>query len=117
MSADESCKRTAKEQGREPTLEELKEAFKKAKEESAIVGGEWFEEQAKKRKYIVNFRQSVYSGSRSFASLRGEKENYEKAKTSNNIRGLISNFYYNDVCFGFGFFIFKMGFNKYLGAY
>ncbi len=33
----------SKEQGREPTLEELKEAFKKAKDEGAIVGGEWFE--------------------------------------------------------------------------
>jgi len=33
----------AKEQGREPTLEELKEVFKKAKEGGAMVGGEWFE--------------------------------------------------------------------------
>lgn len=32
----------AKEQGREPTLEELKKVFKKAKDEGAIVGGEWF---------------------------------------------------------------------------
>jgi len=37
----------AKEQGREPTLEELKEAFKKAKEQGAIVGGEWFEKEKK----------------------------------------------------------------------
>ena len=36
--------KAAKEQGREPTAEELKEAFRKAKEEGAIVGGEWFEE-------------------------------------------------------------------------
>lgn len=36
--------KTAKEQGREPTKEELKEAFKKAKEKGAVVGGEWFEE-------------------------------------------------------------------------
>ncbi len=34
----------AQEEGREPTEEELKEAFKKAKEGGAIVGGEWFEE-------------------------------------------------------------------------
>jgi hypothetical protein len=34
----------AKEQGRELTEEELKEAFKKAKERGAVVGGEWFEE-------------------------------------------------------------------------
>ena len=33
----------AQEQGREPTSEELKEAFKKAKEGGAMVGGEWFE--------------------------------------------------------------------------
>ena len=33
----------AKEQGREPTEEELKEAFKEAKQGGAIVGGEWFE--------------------------------------------------------------------------
>jgi len=36
--------KAAKEQGREPTQEELKEAFKKTKEGSAIVGGEWFKE-------------------------------------------------------------------------
>ena len=36
--------KAAKEQGREPTTEELKEAFKKAKEGGAIVGGEWFEQ-------------------------------------------------------------------------
>lgn len=35
----------AKEQDREPTLEELKKAFKKAKDEGGvIVDGEWFEE-------------------------------------------------------------------------
>jgi len=34
--------KSAKEQGREPTTEGLKEAFKKAREEGAIVGGEWF---------------------------------------------------------------------------
>jgi DNA-binding protein YbaB len=34
--------KAAKEQGKEPTQEELKEAFKKAKEGGAIVGGEWF---------------------------------------------------------------------------
>lgn len=39
--------KTAKEQRREPTEEELKEAFRKAKEEGAIVGGEWFEESKK----------------------------------------------------------------------
>ncbi len=37
----------AKEQGREPTLSELKEAFKKAKDGGAVVGGEWFEENKK----------------------------------------------------------------------
>ena len=36
--------KAAKEQGREPTEEELKEAFKKAKEQGAIVDGKWFEE-------------------------------------------------------------------------
>lgn len=36
--------KAAKEQGRELTSEELKEAFKKAKEQGAIVGGEWFQE-------------------------------------------------------------------------
>jgi len=36
--------KAAKEQGREPTADESKEAFKKAKEEGAIVGGEWLEE-------------------------------------------------------------------------
>ena len=35
--------KAAQEQGRESTSEELKEAFKKAKEEGAVVGGEWFE--------------------------------------------------------------------------
>jgi len=39
--------KAAKEQGREPTQEELKEAFKKAKENGAVVGGEWFEEDGK----------------------------------------------------------------------
>lgn len=37
----------AKEQGRELTSEELKEAFKKSKEEGAVVGGEWFEKDKK----------------------------------------------------------------------
>ena len=36
--------KSVKEQGREPTEEELKETFKKAKEQGVIVGGEWFEE-------------------------------------------------------------------------
>lgn len=31
----------AREEGREPTEEELKEAFLKSKEQGAIVGGEW----------------------------------------------------------------------------
>lgn len=35
--------RMAQEQGREMTPEELKEAFKKAKENGAIVGGEWLQ--------------------------------------------------------------------------
>lgn len=39
--------KAAKEEGREPTEAELKEAFKKAKEGGAIVGGEWFEEDKK----------------------------------------------------------------------
>ncbi|TSC97077.1 MAG: Uncharacterized protein CEN88_195 [Candidatus Berkelbacteria bacterium Licking1014_2] len=34
----------ARGQGRESTMEELKEAFKKAKEQGAVVGGEWFNE-------------------------------------------------------------------------
>ena len=34
--------KAAQGQGKEPTLEELKEAFKKAKEGGAMVGGEWF---------------------------------------------------------------------------
>lgn len=34
--------RAAKEGGKELTEEELKEAFKRAKEGGAIVGGEWF---------------------------------------------------------------------------
>ena len=34
----------AQEKGRMPTLRELKEAFRKAKEKGAIVGGKWFEE-------------------------------------------------------------------------
>ena len=37
----------AKEEGRKPTLAELKEVFKKAKEQGAIAGGEWFEEEKK----------------------------------------------------------------------
>ena len=40
--------KTTKEQRRKPTLEELKEAFRKAKEQGAIVGGEWFEEENEK---------------------------------------------------------------------
>jgi len=32
----------AKNEGRAPNLAELKEAFKKAKEQGAIVGGSWF---------------------------------------------------------------------------
>lgn len=35
--------KSAKEQGREPTEEELKEAFAKAEKEGGIVGGEWFD--------------------------------------------------------------------------
>lgn len=40
------CRATkaAQEQGRELSVEELKEAFKKAKDEGTIVGGEWFKE-------------------------------------------------------------------------
>ncbi|MFH0854503.1 MAG: hypothetical protein V1891_03350 [bacterium] len=37
--------KAAQDKGREPTEEELKEAFKKAKEGGAIVGGEWFKEE------------------------------------------------------------------------
>jgi hypothetical protein len=37
--------KAGQEQGRELTLEELKEVFKKAKEKGAIVAGEWFEEE------------------------------------------------------------------------
>lgn len=44
----------AQEKGRTPTLSELRESFKKAKEKGAIVGGEWFKEvnnsKEKKRK-------------------------------------------------------------------
>ena len=36
--------KAAQERGRELTPQELKEAFKKAKEKGAIVGGEWFQE-------------------------------------------------------------------------
>ena len=36
--------KAAQEQGRELTLEELKETFKKAKEQGGIVGGEWFKD-------------------------------------------------------------------------
>jgi len=39
--------KAAQEQGKELTSEELKEAFKKAKEKRAIVGGEWFEQDKK----------------------------------------------------------------------
>lgn len=39
--------KVAQERGKELTLEELKEAFKKAKEGGAIVGGEWFEKSKK----------------------------------------------------------------------
>ena len=34
--------KAAQERGKELTLEELKEAFDKAKERGGIVGGEWF---------------------------------------------------------------------------
>ncbi len=37
--------KAAKEQGREPTKEDLKEVLRKAKEQGAIVGGEWFKEE------------------------------------------------------------------------
>ena len=40
--------KAAKEQGREPTEEELKEAFKKAKEQGVIVDGELFEKGSQK---------------------------------------------------------------------
>jgi tetratricopeptide (TPR) repeat protein len=40
----------AKEQGREPTEEEIKQAFKKAKENGAIVGGKWFENSKENQK-------------------------------------------------------------------
>jgi hypothetical protein len=36
--------KAAEEQQREPTLEEFKEAFQKAKEKGAVVGGKWFED-------------------------------------------------------------------------
>lgn len=39
--------KAAKEQERELTQEELKEAFKKAKEGGAVVGGKWFEQDKK----------------------------------------------------------------------
>lgn len=35
--------KAAQKERRELTLEELKEAFKEAKEKGAVVGGEWFE--------------------------------------------------------------------------
>jgi hypothetical protein len=35
--------KAVQEQGRELRTEELKEAFKKAKEKGAMVGGEWFD--------------------------------------------------------------------------
>lgn len=52
--------KAAKEQGREPTISELREAFKKAKENGAIVGGEWFEKSknSKKNKNNQNLGQS-----------------------------------------------------------
>lgn len=40
--------KTVQEQRRELTSEELKEAFKKAKEKGAVVGGEWFEKKSRK---------------------------------------------------------------------
>jgi len=40
----------AQEHGRMPTLDELREAFKKAKEKGAIVGGEWFKESENPKK-------------------------------------------------------------------
>lgn len=36
--------KAAQKEGRKLTLEELKEAFKEAKEKGALVGGEWFKE-------------------------------------------------------------------------
>ena len=39
--------KSVKKQGRDPTISELKEAFKEAKENGAIVGGEWFPESDK----------------------------------------------------------------------
>jgi len=39
--------KAAQEQGRELTALELKEAFEKAKEKGAIVGGEWFKKSEK----------------------------------------------------------------------
>lgn len=39
--------KAAQEQGRELKAEELKEAFKKAKEKGAMVGGEWVEKSDK----------------------------------------------------------------------
>jgi len=39
----------AKAEGRSPDLTELKEAFKKAKEQGAMVGGSWFENDSCKR--------------------------------------------------------------------
>lgn len=38
----------AKEEGRSPNLAELKEAFQKAKEQGAMVGGSWFENENEK---------------------------------------------------------------------
>lgn len=35
--------KAAQKEGRSPTLPELKEAYQKAKDQGAIVGGEWFE--------------------------------------------------------------------------
>jgi len=42
--------KAAQEQGRELTSEELREAFKKAKEKGAVVGGEWFEKEKKNKR-------------------------------------------------------------------
>lgn len=39
----------AKEEGREPTMSEMKEAFQKAKEQGAVVGGDWFQNKMKNK--------------------------------------------------------------------
>lgn len=42
--------KAVKEKGKELTPSELKEAFKKAKEQGGIVGGEWFEKSKDSKK-------------------------------------------------------------------